>query len=447
MVLIPCAPWQSTQVSAIFLPASRSAGFAAVEGYDSSKENPRFHCQAVSIFHDFDFDQHVNTFEQTADKITITYGFMDIVRTIHLDKDAHPDNIEPSRAGHSIGKWEGDTLVVDTIGFTEGFLDPRNGVKHSDQLHTIEKFTRGEDGKSLVQSWVDGGQANNGIVISDPATSNGADFDSSESLTAMNRPKLEVTYTVPVIPPNLPPTASFTDSCTDLDCSFTDTSTDSDGSVVSWAWDFGDGGTSSVQNPSHSYAAAGTYSVELTATDNEGATGVTSRDVTVSVTPPHTDVLATAEIFGSGTVSGTFAATHDDDGIAQSVTERESGGRKQDRYSFLVHTWQFEVPPNALATVHANAWHGGSTDDDFRFSWSTDNSNYTELFVVSSTAPANLQSAMLTPGTSGTVYIRVEDTDQTPGSRAKDTVFVDHLYIRAESAAGDPPAAPGRAAA
>ena len=134
--------------------AQSAAGFAAVEGYDSSKENPRFHCQAVSIFHDFDFDQHVNTFEQTADKITITYGFMDIVRTIHLDMDAHPDNIEPSRAGHSIGKWEGDTLVVDTIGFTEGFLDPRNGVKHSDQLHTIEKFTRGEDGKSLVQSWV-----------------------------------------------------------------------------------------------------------------------------------------------------------------------------------------------------------------------------------------------------------------------------------------------------
>lgn len=136
-------------------PYSQSdAGIAAAEGYDSSMDNPRFHCQAVNIFHDFWFDQHVNTIEQTEDTITITYGFMDIVRTIHLDQDSHPDDLEPSRAGHSIGKWDGDTLVVDTIGFSEGFLDGRSGTKHSDQLHTVEKFTRGEDGKSLVQTWV-----------------------------------------------------------------------------------------------------------------------------------------------------------------------------------------------------------------------------------------------------------------------------------------------------
>jgi len=82
--------------------------------------------------------------------------------------------------------------------------------------------------------------------------------------------------------PNNPPTANFTHSCTDLSCSFTDTSTDSDGTIVSRSWNFGDGTTSTATNPSHTYAAGGTYTVALTVTDNNGATGTTSKSVTVS---------------------------------------------------------------------------------------------------------------------------------------------------------------------
>jgi hypothetical protein len=116
------------------------AGLVAAADYDR-EDNPRFNCQATNIFHDWVFDQHINRIEQTDDSITLTYGLMDIVRIIHLNMESHPADITPSRAGHSIGKWEGNTLTVDTVGFTEGYLDGRGGIKHSDQLKVVEKFT------------------------------------------------------------------------------------------------------------------------------------------------------------------------------------------------------------------------------------------------------------------------------------------------------------------
>ena len=76
------------------------------------------------------------------------------------------------------------------------------------------------------------------------------------------------------------PTASFTFFTTLLEVTFTDASTD-DGSIVSWAWGFGDGATSTDQNPVYTYAASGTYSVSLTVTDDSGETDTVSQDVVV----------------------------------------------------------------------------------------------------------------------------------------------------------------------
>lgn len=81
--------------------------------------------------------------------------------------------------------------------------------------------------------------------------------------------------------PNQPPVAAFTFRCTGLTCSFTDASTDAEGAIASWAWTFGDGGTDTARNPTHTFAA-GSWTVTLTVTDAAGATATSSQSVTVS---------------------------------------------------------------------------------------------------------------------------------------------------------------------
>jgi hypothetical protein len=64
-------------------------------------------------------------------------------RIIHMDGRQHPKDVAPSYYGHSIGHFEGDTLVVDTIGYNERmWISNLEGMPHSGKLHTIERFTR-----------------------------------------------------------------------------------------------------------------------------------------------------------------------------------------------------------------------------------------------------------------------------------------------------------------
>ena len=82
---------------------------------------------------------------------------------------------------------------------------------------------------------------------------------------------------------NQPPVASFEASVNGLSVSFTNSSTDDKG-VVSYSWSFGDGASSTSQNPFHTYSSAGTYTVTLTVSDAEGLNDSTSRTVTVDTT-------------------------------------------------------------------------------------------------------------------------------------------------------------------
>lgn len=86
-----------------------------------------------------------------------------------------------------------------------------------------------------------------------------------------------------VAPPvNVKPVASFTSDVNGLTANLTSTSTDSDGEIVSYEWNFGDGQTGTEASVAHKYAAAGSYTVRLTVTDDDGGSTSVTKSVTVS---------------------------------------------------------------------------------------------------------------------------------------------------------------------
>ena len=100
---------------------------------------------------------------QAPGRVVTIHEFMNVVRWIYTDGQGHPKDLDLTWLGNSVGKWEGDTLVVDTVGFNDkGWLDA-HGMTHSDQLHTVERFHRRgavleysmtiEDPKTFSRPW------------------------------------------------------------------------------------------------------------------------------------------------------------------------------------------------------------------------------------------------------------------------------------------------------
>lgn len=114
------------------------------------EDNPRFHCQFTSIVFDWTFDGPVNRITQNKDTMVLEYGQFGFKRTVYMNKQ-HPQNLKPSRGGHSTGRWEGDTLVVDTVGFLPGFLN--TPVRNSNQMHVVERFSLDPNKMALTRSY------------------------------------------------------------------------------------------------------------------------------------------------------------------------------------------------------------------------------------------------------------------------------------------------------
>jgi hypothetical protein len=136
-----------------------AAGRAAQEALRKrpTSEDPRLTCQITSILFDWVFDGTINRITQSATAIKMEYGASPgLTRTVHMNMTAHPAKVAPSRAGHSIGRWDGDTLVVDTVGFAPGSV--AGALPHSGRLHVVERFTLNPATLEIIR----------GIVADDP---------------------------------------------------------------------------------------------------------------------------------------------------------------------------------------------------------------------------------------------------------------------------------------
>jgi hypothetical protein len=80
---------------------------------------------------------------QAPNRVLFVYeGGAHVWRQVWMDRRAHPKDPNPDWLGHSIGHWEGDTLVVDSIGFNDRTWLDDAGHPHTERLHVIEKYTR-----------------------------------------------------------------------------------------------------------------------------------------------------------------------------------------------------------------------------------------------------------------------------------------------------------------
>jgi hypothetical protein len=129
---IPYQPW--------------ARGLAMQRRKDQSYWDPQGYCMPPSgpRLMTTPFPMEIIQLPQQKRIVMIYEGGTHIWRVIYMDGRPHPagDELNPSWLGHSVGHWEGDTLVVDVVGFNEGSWIDMAGDPHSDRLHVIERYTR-----------------------------------------------------------------------------------------------------------------------------------------------------------------------------------------------------------------------------------------------------------------------------------------------------------------
>ena len=248
------------------------------------------------------------------------------------------------------------------------------------------------------------------------------------------------------------PTAGGTDSI-----SMTAVTANDDVSSVQYQFRCTVGGAGCVNSAwqsSQSYTATGLaadtqYTYTVVARDLSGNQTAPSaaRSATTDAPPPpppYVNYTAVSDTPVAGSVSGSVASTEaDDEGSVQSISERESGGKPQNRHTYLEHLWNFSIGAGDMVTVVANAWMSGpNAEESFDLEASINGGEFQKLVAITSADSNNLQSVVLPGAPNGSITLRVVDTLQVPGNRDANTIHVDHLYIQV----GNPPTEPPDAA-
>ena len=185
-----------------------------------------------------------------------------------------------------------------------------------------------------------------------------------------------------------------------------------------------------------------TYGWYTIADDNKGGTTQSSTWYFTTIDQPTSqDFYTTQDIeVQNGGISGSYIDTHSQNDMYEGITEAKTGPRTK-----MEHKWTIDITRSYNKFVfNIDAYHTVNSDeDDFVFAYSTDNALFTDMITVTKTSDNDVyQTYSLPSSLSGTVYIRVIDTDQTKGNTAKDTIYIDHLYIAASNEPNQPPAIP-----
>lgn len=185
--------------------------------------------------------------------------------------------------------------------------------------------------------------------------------------------------------------------------------------------------SSVVGDSTYFYRVRATNTAGLSSWSNTGAITTpgagTADDTAVGETSIDSDVR-----------NGSYLDTRTLNGVSEQLRELRTGGPPSQRVSYLEHEWRFNVTGGSNVSFHLRAWQSASNEgDNFRFSWSADGVNFQNMMTVSSTSDPGAYSVFPLPAsTSGTIYIRVVDTDRTPGNGNRDDLFVDHMFVRSQ---------------
>ena len=208
----------------------------------------------------------------------------------------------------------------------------------------------------------------------------------------------------------------------------------SDGNPTSWNWKFGDGGKSKDQNPSHIYTKPGTYNVELKISNATGESDISKEDyiTVVVIAHPLSDTTL------SGEVSGDLYDVDSSDNDYLIITEARSKWYNPARTSFLEHKWEFDLIEGSSITFYVEGFRPDNPDtDDFVLEYSIDNVNYRKLLTIIGTADS-VYSASIPSTISGTVFIRVRDTDRRIFALSTDYVYIDNIYCQIKGKLPEP---------
>ena len=122
-----------------------AAGQSELANFDV-RDNPWFQCEPGTLPDILDGTQQI--FREDG-ALIFRYEILEIERTVHLGLSDHPVGTAPSHLGHSIGRFDGGTLVVDTSLFTPATWGIGAGVPSSDQKHVVERYTLTNNGRRL----------------------------------------------------------------------------------------------------------------------------------------------------------------------------------------------------------------------------------------------------------------------------------------------------------